>query len=451
MDNMEQVILKSLQQMALNGPIILLKWVMTEDKPLVEQITPNVEHIFGYTSKQLVSGEVPLFSIIDKDDLRYLLESMTNALASKSHFWESSFRINACGEVKFVKAFSYIEQVSKNNELSIVSYFSEETTVINQSSKQISFDNRWETAIMTAGEGVWDIHLQSCIVFFSKHWKGMLGFEEHEIPNEYNEWIKRIHPDDLEETQSLFIQHVQNETDYFESKHRLLHKNGTYRWILCRGKAVERYGNGIAIRLIGTHVDITEHTEMKSLLLRRNEELELLVERTKELAVTDPLTSLFNRRKMMEEIKKAKDQFIVNEQTFTLAILDLDYFKQINDKYGHTFGDIALQTFSNLLKKKVEPPNVIARWGGEEFILLFPDKNMQQTKRVLTSLQACCNEELLRYRSESVMLTFSAGVCEYIASYLKNDIIKKADQALYLAKSLGRNQIVLYDEGLPIL
>ena len=448
MDNMVPPFLKSLQQMALNGPIVFMNWGITENKPFVKQISSNVQDIFGYTQKQLLLGEFPLLSIVFEKDQQMFQEVLTNILTSNIPFRDISFRIySGFGEVKFVKMYSYIEQDSKSDGVSLFSYIIDESEV----KRHVSSNRRWETAIDGAREGVWDVNPQTKEVFFSKHWKGMLGYEEHEIPNEYNEWSKRIHPDDIEEVNSIILQHVNNHTDYYQSKHRLLHKNGTYRWILDRGKAVERNEYGIATRMIGTHVDITEQIEMKRLLKKRNEELELLVERTKELATTDPLTSLFNRRKMMEEIKNAKEQFIVNEQIFTLAILDLDYFKQINDKYGHTFGDIALQTFASLLKKKIKPPNVIARWGGEEFILLFPNNNLQQTKRILTSLQACCNEELLKYRTESVVLTFSAGVCEYTASYLKNDIIKKADQALYLAKSLGRNQIVLYEEGLPVV
>ena len=451
MGNIELESSRSLQQMALNGPIIYLHYILYKDNQVVNEITPNVQRMFGYSPEQLLSGELPLFSLVHEEDYEEFMEILTNRIAFKVPFWESSFRIySSCGELKTIKAYTYIEHESKDEGTSIFAYLFDQTYVKQEIDTHISIEHqRWATAIDSAREGVWDLNPKTKEIFFSKHWKGMLGYEEHEFPNEFDEWSKRVHPDDIDETNSLITQHIQNETDFYESKHRLLHKDGTYRWILDRGKAVERDENGIAIRMIGTHVDITEQIEMKQLLKKRNAELERLVEQTKELSITDPLTSLYNRRKMMEEIKRARVQFEVHDQPFTLAILDLDYFKQINDKYGHTFGDIALQTFANLLKRKIASPNVIARWGGEEFILLFPNKNTVQTQCILSSLQACCNEELLKYRTESVMLTFSAGVCEYKDCDMRDDIIKKADQALYSAKSLGRNQIILYNEGLP--
>ena len=453
MANIELDSSKSLHQMASNGPMVYLHLVLDGDNQSVTEITPNVQRIFGHSPEQFLSGELPLFSYIHEEDYEEFMEILTKRITSKIPFWESSFRVySSSGEVKSVKVYSYIDYESKNEGTSIHAYLFDQTYVKEKIKTNISLEHqRWATAIDSAREGVWDLKPQTNEIYFSKHWKGMLGYEEHEFPNEFDEWTKRVHPDDLEETELLITQHIQNETDYYESKHRLLHKDGTYRWILDRGKAVERDENGIAIRMIGTHVDITEQIEMKHILRKRNEELERLVEQMKELSITDPLTSLYNRRKMMDEIKRARMQFDVHEQPFTIAILDLDFFKQINDKYGHTFGDIALQTFANLLKRKIASPNVIARWGGEEFILLFPNKSKIQTQYLLSSLQACCNEELLKYRTESVMLTFSAGVCEYNDCNLRDDIIKKADQALYAAKSLGRNQIIFYKEELPTL
>ena len=179
--------------------------------------------------------------------------------------------------------------------------------------------------------------------------------------------------------------------------------------------------------MIGTHVDITERKATEKMSQDRNQELERLVEQVEKLSITDPLTSLFNRRKMIE-IKTAQNQFLVNEKTFTLAILDLDHFKKINDQYGHTFGDIALQTFANLLKRQITSPNIVARWGGEEFLLLFPMHIGQETKCQLDALQVACNsDQLLRYRMDSVHLSFSAGI-EVKNHQVLEDMIKCADQ-----------------------
>jgi len=453
MGNMKHDLSISLNQMALNGPIIYLHWILNEHDQVVKQVSPNIERIFGYSPEDLLSGKVPLSSMIVEEDIEKFHDLLNERISSAIPFWESSFRIYSySGEVHFIKAYTYIEYLSNSEGSSIYSYLLDQTELIQEIDMHKSLESdRWASAIDSAREGVWDWFPQKNEIFLSKHWKGLLGYDELELPDEVDEWINRVHPDDLEETKSLLLQHVGNKSEYYESKHRLLHKDGKYRWILCRGKVVERDENGLAIRMIGTQVDISEQKEMKQLLKERNVELELLVKQTREIANTDPLTALYNRRKMIEEIKKTREKLKIYGQTFSLAILDLDYFKQINDKYGHTFGDIALQTFANLLKRKIETSNVIARWGGEEFIILFPNKSAIETKRELSSLQACCDEDLLKYRTESIMLSFSAGVVECSKYNMDEDIVKNADQALYLAKSLGRNQIILYKEGLPIV
>jgi len=450
--NMEHSFLKSFQEMAWNGPIIFMHWIIDEEKQVVNQITPNVERIFGYAPEVIISGDIPLLSVIFEEDRDKFKKTLVQRIASKSPFWESSYRIYAKnGDIRFIKSYTYIKQDDNTYKTSIFSYLFDQTEIKKEINMHISLEHRWATAIDCAREGVWDWNLKTNAIFFSKHWKSMLGYEEHELPNQLIEWKKRIHPMDVEKVYEVMEGHIRNDSAFYESEYRLRHSDGTYRWILDRGKAVERNEHGMAIRIIGTHVDITERKDTEYHLQERNKELELLVHQVKELSNTDPLTSLYNRRKMIEEIKKAQHQLEENEQPFTLAILDLDYFKNINDQYGHTFGDIALQTFANLLKRQIPSPNVIARWGGEEFMLLFHNKDEFETQRILLALQACCNDELLKYRMESVQLSFSAGVYEVNEHQSRELIVKNADQAMYLAKSLGRNQIKLYKEGLPVV
>ena len=450
MGNMERYFSKSFHEMSWNGPVIFMHWTMNVNTQPVEYITPNIQRILGYTPNEVLSGKAPLLTVIFEEDREKFLDTMNQRIGSKSPFWESSYRIYAKnGDIRFIKSYTYIKQENFSDKTSIYSYLFDQTEIKQEINMHISLEHRWATAIDCAREGVWDWDIENSKVFFSKHWKGMLGFKEHEVPNELIEWRKRIHPQDVDKVDAIIEEHIHNESSFFESEHRLLHADGTYRWILDRGKAVERNKQGIAVRMIGTHVDITEKKVTEKMLQDRNEELERLVDQVKLLSITDPLTTLYNRRKMIEEIKSAQHQLNVNEKPFTLAILDLDHFKKINDQYGHTFGDIALQTFANLLKRQITSPNIIARWGGEEFILLFPSHNAQETKRQLDALQeACNNDQLLRYRMNSVHLSFSAGICEVKNHQVLEEIIKCADQALYEAKSLGRKQIILYKEGL---
>lgn len=449
MVNKENIFSQSFQEMTWNGPIVFMHWYMTEDQQIVDHISPNSYRIFGYEPEELTSGQVPLLNVIFEEDREMFRTIINQRIVERSPFWESSYRIyGKSGNVHSIKTYTYIK-FEDLQRVSIFSYIFDQTDLIQEIDMHMSLEHRWSTAIDSAREGVWDWNKQDDTVFYSKHWKGMLGFQEHEIPNEVEEWRKRTHPEDLDRVENLMERHLKNESDYYEGEYRLLHKDGTYRWILGRGKVVERDDTGQAIRFIGTHVDITKNKHTEDLLQLRNQELEQLVEQIKEISITDPLTTLYNRRKMVEEIEHAQNHYNQLQNVFTLAILDLDFFKQINDRYGHTFGDAALQAFAKLLKENVRSEDVVARWGGEEFIILFPKTTSSVAIQVLERLQELCANDLVEVNEHSVTLSFSAGVCEYDDARMIDDLVRFADQALYEAKAEGRNQIILYKERLP--
>jgi PAS domain S-box-containing protein len=117
---------------------------------------------------------------------------------------------------------------------------------------------RWKFALEGAGGGIWDWNVLSDEVYFSPQWKRMIGFEDDEIPNILEEWKKRVHPKDLEECLKEIQEHFDMQTEFYESEHRLLCKDGNYKWILDRGTVIERDETGKPIRMIGTHLDISK-------------------------------------------------------------------------------------------------------------------------------------------------------------------------------------------------
>lgn len=128
-------------------------------------------------------------------------------------------------------------------------------------------EQRWSFALEGSGDGVWDWNVQTNEVFFSKHWKQMLGYDPDEIENRLEEWEKRVHPDDLELCYESIRRHLSGEFEVYVNEHRLLCKDGTYKWILDRGKVFERSESGEPIRLIGTHTDITQRKILEKKLM----------------------------------------------------------------------------------------------------------------------------------------------------------------------------------------
>ena len=122
-------------------------------------------------------------------------------------------------------------------------------------------EERWQFALEGAGDGAWDWNAQTNEVFFSRQWKAMLGYEEDEIGNTLDEWDKRVHPEDKGQCYADLEEHFRGKRPVYQNEHRLLCKDGKYKWILDRGKVIEWADDGRPLRVIGTHTDITERKQ----------------------------------------------------------------------------------------------------------------------------------------------------------------------------------------------
>ncbi len=129
--------------------------------------------------------------------------------------------------------------------------------LIEKTEAQREIEERWQLALRGNNDGIWDWNVKTNEVFFSSRWKEMLGFEEHEISNHLDEWSKRLHPDDLDLVTQLILDHFAKKTPFYISEHRVLCKDGSYKWILDRGQALWDKGGNV-IRMSGSHTDISE-------------------------------------------------------------------------------------------------------------------------------------------------------------------------------------------------
>ncbi len=136
------------------------------------------------------------------------------------------------------------------------------TEDLSNSAEQLrASEYRWKFAVEGSGDGLWDWNVPNGRVFFSKRWKEMLGFTEDEIGNGLDEWSQRVHPDDLEHVMADVQAHLDGKTPNYVNEHRVRCKDGSYKWILDRGLAVERDATGKPLRMIGTHTDITQRRQ----------------------------------------------------------------------------------------------------------------------------------------------------------------------------------------------
>lgn len=172
------------------------------------------------------------------------------------------------------------------------------------------------------------------------------------------------------------------------------------------------------------------------------EEMRTELQETRSQLMLDPLTGARNRFgmdiTMGQEISRAKRV----KSAFSIALLDLDYFKDINDTFGHAAGDLMLQHFTQLSRSVLRESDVLFRYGGEEFLLLLPETEMRGAMFMLQRLQQVLAKSPMRHEKDKISATFSAGVTQMLPDDSGPNMLQRADRSLYLAKSLGRNRIL---------
>jgi diguanylate cyclase (GGDEF)-like protein len=178
------------------------------------------------------------------------------------------------------------------------------------------------------------------------------------------------------------------------------------------------------------------------ILEKNNKRIFLDARKLEQLATIDKLSGLYNRMKIETycemEIERAK---LYNE-TFSLILIDIDYFKEINDTYGHNTGDRVIEQLSKILQTSVRRIDYVGRWGGEEFLIILPKTTAQQAFHIAESIRVTIMENDF---SSARNITISAGITEYMNGDTTEKIIQRADEELYKAKESGRNQIQMYD------
>jgi len=167
------------------------------------------------------------------------------------------------------------------------------------------------------------------------------------------------------------------------------------------------------------------------------------LEEQRQKALIDPLTGLPNRAAWSERLEQEVSQWQRHGNTLMLAMLDLDHFKRINDNYGHLAGDKVLKLIASVLRKRLRSTDFIARFGGEEFVLLMPSTVPAAGMKLLEHLRASIEACPFHFKGERVTITISMGLTAFRAGEHSDLVLKRADQALYRAKNAGRNRVEL--------
>lgn len=293
-------------------------------------------------------------------------------------------------------------------------------------------EERYTIAVLGAKDGLWDWNLRTNQVYFSPRWKSMLGWEDSDISNSLDEWFNRIHVEDLTTVKDHLLAHLDGRSPDFESEYRMLHRDGAYRWMLCRGLVVHD-SNGKPSRIAGSLADITSRKQTENQLLHD--------------ALHDTLTDLPNRTLFMDRLGRAIERSKRNENyLFAVLFLDLDRFKIVNDSLGHVVGNQLLITLAQRLQSCIRTEDTVARLGGDEFVILLEGiEYTSDATRVAERIQA----ELLHpfdLSGHEMFVTASIGIALSSTGYEQpEDILRDADAAMYRAKALGKSRYEMFD------
>ena len=228
---------------------------------------------------------------------------------------------------------------------------------------------------------------------------------------------------------------VQEAADLDDLKHVLEnHLEGLLGTLDHHQKQRDQREQEVATRLQGL-ADRVAHMEQEALGFREH------LEEQRQKALIDPLTGLPNRAAWNERLDHEISQWQQHGNTLLLAMLDLDHFKRINDNYGHLAGDKVLKIIANVLRKRLRGSDFIARFGGEEFVLLIPATALTTGVKLLETLRAAVEACPFHFKGEPVTITVSVGLTAFKAGEHSDVVLKRADLALYRAKHAGRNRV----------
>jgi len=289
-----------------------------------------------------------------------------------------------------------------------------------------------QLSIEGTSEGVWQWDLQTNVFRKSPGWAEILGSEPSDIGDDVRDWFALVHPYYLSGLRMDLAAHLQGKSERFECEYRIRHRDGTYRWVLCRGRVIED-DQGEAIAIAGVQTDVTRLIEVENRLI--------------EEALHDRLTGLPNRgfftAQLAQAIEAARTSPIFQ---FAVLFLDLDRFKEINDTLGHLIGDKLLAATAKRLRECVRPEDCVARFGGDEFIVLLERVDDFDEAQTVAARIGEALAEPFELEGHSVVTSASIGIVLSSSQFDDaEDLVRNADLAMYAAKAAGKGRSRVYD------
>jgi len=396
--------------------------------------------------------------LVYQEDLQHAIDNEIQGIknSEQSHLYGSEYRIlTKSGDTRWISENGSVIEFDKDGIpirsfgiLQDITQRKKAENVVQESARRL------DLALRAADLGMWDYNDNTEEYILSNRAIEILG---HEIKDDA-QWSTIIHPDDLQNVidNEYEAEEKYEDSDYiFNKEYRIYTKSGEMRWVSDRGRVVEWDENREAIRSIGTLHDITDRKQVEEQLQITLDEKENLIQelkksedRLKTLSLRDGLTGLYNRHYLTEFFNTEFKRTQRYEADIACLMLDLDFFKEINDIYGHPFGDFVLKEFAGFLKKNIRVHDIAFRYGGEEFMIILPQTNIKDAQVVAEKIRSQWEAYELSSETGKVALTVSIGLVSKKVHVPRSwgNLVEKADKALNKAKAEGRNRVTVYTD-----
>jgi diguanylate cyclase (GGDEF)-like protein/PAS domain S-box-containing protein len=272
--------------------------------------------------------------------------------------------------------------------------------------------NEYKIIVETAPNLIWRSGIDAKCYYFNKTW---LDFTGRTLEQEYGDgWTEGVHPDDFDRCVKIYLDNFSRRTQ-FEMEYRLRRHDGAWRWINDIG--VPAYDeSGEFSGFIGSCLDVNEKVEGFIL---------------KEMAQKDGLTGVFSRQYLISLFNHEFESAKRDGSKLSVAMMDIDKFKLINDMYGHLGGDSALKMFASVIKDTIRQNDLFGRYGGDEFVIVFPNASDETANRIVDRIINSLKSAVINFDNAEIGLSMSVGVCELTDENNPDELISKADKLMY--------------------
>ncbi len=419
-------IIKNERDLFINGPTIVFNWRDQYGWP-VDYVSENIQSVLGYSAASFINNELSYSSIVAPEFLSQIADDLAKARQQnlKSFELRPYQVVDSEGNRKWLRHFSLAVRNQKNHITHYYGYVND-ISQLKQTEEELEKSREYvHNLLETLPHPTVVIDVKNYQILLANEAAKALYNDGESIPEGMTCYHLSHHKNTPCEGSDdpCPIQQILQHKKSAKVVHRHFVSAGSEIYVELMSRPVFNE-QGEIVQIIESQRDITHHIITERRLTHQ--------------ATTDPLTEAYNRFKFDNEIKFQLEIARKHERNLGLIMFDLDDFKLINDKYGHDVGDLALKTVAHLARESIRKTDILARWGGEEFMILLPDTQLHVAEKIAEDLRQTINNYPF---SENCRLSASFGVTLSDIADTDSELLKRVDNALYQSKNEGKNRV----------